>query len=107
MTSLFSFSLPNSLITHSGNNNSGGKFITIGEKIRLPDDVTVGYIIEYLLRKPLTVIEQFHSHLEPMKFIKPEALDQQISLSYSKAGDEMNVVVLKNPALDQKQDPTR
>jgi hypothetical protein len=24
---------------------SGGKFISIGEKIRLPDDVTMGYII--------------------------------------------------------------
>jgi hypothetical protein len=25
--------------------SSGGKFISIGEKIRLPDDVTMGYII--------------------------------------------------------------
>lgn len=24
---------------------SGGKFMSIGEKIRLPDDVTMGYII--------------------------------------------------------------
>jgi fringe protein len=24
---------------------SGGKFISVGEKIRLPDDVTMGYII--------------------------------------------------------------
>ena len=67
--------------------------MTIGEQIRLPDDVTVGYIIEYLLRKPLTVIEQFHSHLEPMKFSKAEVLDQQISLSFNKETDETNVIM--------------
>lgn len=58
--------------------SSGGKFINIGEKIRLPDDVTVGYIVEYLLQKKLTVIEQFHSHLEPMKFLKLDSLSDQV-----------------------------
>ncbi|PNF42912.1 hypothetical protein B7P43_G12325 [Cryptotermes secundus] len=58
---------------------SGGKFISIGEKIRLPDDVTMGYIIEHLLRKPLTVIDQFHSHLEPMKFLRQDTFHDQVS----------------------------
>ncbi|RWS27260.1 fringe glycosyltransferase-like protein [Leptotrombidium deliense] len=75
---------------------SYGKFISIGEKIRLPDDVTIGYIIEYLLRTKLTVVEQFHSHLEPMKFIKPNSLSQQITFSYSKYGQEMNVIAVKS-----------
>jgi hypothetical protein len=57
---------------------SGGKFIGTGEKIRLPDDVTMGYIIEHLLKKPLTVVDQFHSHLEPMKFIRREILEDQV-----------------------------
>ncbi|CAG0881445.1 unnamed protein product [Cyprideis torosa] len=57
---------------------SGGKFIRIGEKIRLPDDVTIGYIIEHLLGLRLTVVEEFHSHLEPMKFMKEETFPRQV-----------------------------
>ncbi|KAK2714739.1 hypothetical protein QYM36_009081, partial [Artemia franciscana] len=55
----------------------GGRITTIGENIRLPDDVTMGYIIEHLLKVRLSVIEEFHSHLEPMKFLKPEKLSEQ------------------------------
>lgn len=56
----------------------GGKFITVGDKIRLPDDVTMGYIIEYLLKKNLTVVDQFHSHLEPMKFLNKDTFHEQV-----------------------------
>lgn len=56
----------------------GGKFITVGDRIRLPDDVTMGYIIEHLLKKQLTVVEQFHSHLEPMKFLNKDTFDEQV-----------------------------
>nr|CAD7263543.1 unnamed protein product [Timema shepardi] len=92
----------------------GGKFISIGEKIRLPDDVTMGYIIdesvtvvtEHLLRKPLTVIDKFHSHLEPMKFLRQDTFHQQITFSYSRySKDEMNV--LKIDGFDHRLDPTR
>ncbi|XP_063225108.1 fringe glycosyltransferase isoform X2 [Bacillus rossius redtenbacheri] len=85
---------------------SDGKFIGIGEKIRLPDDVTMGYIIEHLLKKPLTVIDQFHSHLEPMKFLRQETFHDQITFSYSRySKDEMNVV--KIDGFDTRIDPTR
>jgi fringe len=63
--------------------SSGGKFISIGEKIRLPDDVTMGYIIEHLLQKKLTIIEEFHSHLEPMKFLKNTQLAEQVSEAWT------------------------
>lgn len=33
---------------------SNGKFMSIGEKIRLPDDVTMGYIIGKLMYKKVT-----------------------------------------------------
>lgn len=85
---------------------SGGKFITIGEKIRLPDDVTIGYIIEHMLASNLTVIEQFHSHLEPMKFINANSLADQVTFSYSNYGNEMNVVNLEG-GIDARLDPTR
>ncbi|GFY60145.1 fringe glycosyltransferase [Trichonephila inaurata madagascariensis] len=84
---------------------SGGKFISIGEKIRLPDDVTMGYIIEHILQKKLTVVDLFHSHFEPMKFLKQESFVDQISFSYSRFGHEMNV--LKIDGFDEKVDPTR
>ncbi|XP_046650929.1 fringe glycosyltransferase-like [Daphnia pulicaria] len=73
---------------------SGGKFISIGDKIRLPDDVTMGYIVEHLLSKQLTVVEEFHSHLEPMKFLKQSQIADQITFSYSHYGAEMNVLSL-------------
>lgn len=115
----------------------GGKFISVGEKIRLPDDVTMGYIIgmrffflalgvnveslnfvwgfnnvvqsafclaalttaihgtfpftqfhfffffsEHLLRKPLTVVDHFHSHLEPMKFLNRNTLKDQVIIVF-------------------------
>ncbi|XP_076332187.1 fringe glycosyltransferase-like isoform X2 [Tachypleus tridentatus] len=84
---------------------SGGKFMSVCEKIRLPDDVTIGYIIEFVLRKRLTVVEHFHSHLEPMKFIKPNSLSEQITFSYSKFGNELNVLSIEG--FDSKTDPTR
>ncbi|XP_060529244.1 fringe glycosyltransferase [Cylas formicarius] len=84
---------------------SDGKFISTGEKIRLPDDVTMGYIIEHLLKKPLTVVDQFHSHLEPMKFIRRDMIEDQISFSYAKIKDEWNVVRIEG--FDEKYDQNR
>uniref|UniRef100_A0A131XRV5 Putative fringe glycosyltransferase n=1 Tax=Ixodes ricinus TaxID=34613 RepID=A0A131XRV5_IXORI len=83
----------------------GGKFISIGEHIRLPDDVTMGYIVEHLLKKKLTVVENFHSHLEPMKFLKKEALSDQVTFSYSRFGKEMNVLSIDG--FPYRVDPTR
>lgn len=85
---------------------SGGKFIQIGSKIRLPDDVTLGYIISYMMKVPLTVVEQFHSHLEPLNSIKLESISEQITFSYSKILDEMNTVKLPD-GFDISIDPTR
>lgn len=82
-----------------------GKFISIGEHIRLPDDVTMGYIVEHLLKKNLTVVENFHSHLEPMKFLKKEGLSDQVTFSYSKFGKELNV--LNIDGFSPRVDPTR
>ncbi|KAK8756717.1 hypothetical protein V5799_000582 [Amblyomma americanum] len=65
----------------------------------------MGYIIEHLLKKNLTVVENFHSHLEPMKFLKKEALSDQVTFSYSKFGKELNV--LKIDGFPLRVDPTR
>ncbi|XP_014205233.1 fringe glycosyltransferase isoform X2 [Copidosoma floridanum] len=84
----------------------GGKFITVGDRIRLPDDVTMGYIIEHLLKKQLTVVEQFHSHLEILKFLNKDTLHEQVSFSYSKGPrDDWNVV--KVDGFSVRDDPKR
>ena len=85
---------------------TGGKFIRLGEKIRLPDDVTLGYLIDYVVRVPLTVVEEFHSHLEPLKFIKSDAIHQQITFSYSSSQNEINTVSVPD-GFDEATDPTR
>ena len=101
-----------------------GKFSSIGDKIRLPDDVTMGYIAEHLLKTPLTVVEEFHSHLEPQRLIaatrgrvgaeaavgirswdNEHELQNQISFSYGKYGEEMNVIAVEG--FSDEEDPTR
>ena len=80
--------------------SSNGKLVRTGEEFWFPDDVTIGYIIDHMLKEKLTVVPQFHSHLEQMKSL--QNLDQQISFSYS--GD--NVINLSGP-FSSEVDPTR
>jgi fringe protein len=84
----------------------GGKFESVGDKIRLPDDVTMGYIAEHVLGTTLTVVPEFHSHLEPQRFLSEKNIEDQISFSYSKYGGEMNVIDLEG-GFDKAEDPTR
>ncbi|XP_046352005.1 fringe glycosyltransferase-like [Haliotis rufescens] len=84
---------------------SGGRLMTVGDKIRLPDDCTVGYIINYILKKDLTVIDGFHSHLEALWLIRSNDLLKQITFSYSQYSGKMNVVNV--PGLSDQEDPTR
>ncbi|XP_069970134.1 fringe glycosyltransferase isoform X1 [Penaeus vannamei] len=84
----------------------GGKFVSVGDKIRLPDDVTIGYVVEHVLRRKLTVLDEFHSHLESMKLLNTDNLASQISFSYSKhPRGKMNALPIDG--LDAYQDPTR
>ena len=80
-------------------------FALTGDTIRLPDDVTVGYIAEVLMGVPLTQVETLHSHLEPLRRVDRDMLGEQITLSYSVYEDgERNVVGLKG--IDLERDPT-
>ncbi len=85
-----------------------GEFVATGENIRLPDDVTVGYIVEHMLGVPLTVVRSFHSHLEPLRMIPETTFADQISFGYSKYADDTgeNHVSLTN-GLSELEDPTR
>lgn len=82
-----------------------GKFMSIGDRIGLPDDVTMGYIIEHLLKVSLTVIETFHSHLEPMEILRKETFKEQVTFSYGHIKNNTNI--LQIDGFDEKIDPTR
>lgn len=55
-----------------------GNFISTAEKIRLPDDCTIGYIIEALLEVRLTHSGLFHSHLENLQKLPADSLLSQV-----------------------------
>lgn len=48
------------------------------EKIRLPDDCTIGYIIESVLGVPLTRSSLFHSHLENLQLLSKSEVHKQV-----------------------------
>lgn len=60
------------------NLSSGGHFMNTAEKIRLPDDCTIGYIIESVLGVPLTRSNLFHSHLENLQQVSRSEIHKQV-----------------------------
>ncbi|GAB1603080.1 beta-1,3-N-acetylglucosaminyltransferase radical fringe-like [Argonauta hians] len=89
------------MMPHAG----GGRLMEVGEQIRLPDDCTVGYIVGHLLKKPLTEVEDFHSHLEALGLLHPNELEKHVTFSYSYYGEKTNTVNV--PGFSQQEDPTR
>ncbi|XP_050526409.1 fringe glycosyltransferase isoform X2 [Daktulosphaira vitifoliae] len=75
------FCLSRALVLKMAPISGNGRLMAIGDRIGLPDDVSVGYVIEHLLKIHLTRIEQFHSHLEPMRLIKKEIFAEQCYIS--------------------------
>ncbi|XP_034043976.1 beta-1,3-N-acetylglucosaminyltransferase lunatic fringe-like [Thalassophryne amazonica] len=83
---------------------SDGAFMQTAERIHLPDDCTVGYIVEALLGVSLTRSALFHSHLENLGLVL--YIHKQVTLSYGTIENRSNTVSLNGPfSLDE--DPTR
>lgn len=55
------------------------------EKIRLPDDCTVGYIVESVLGVGLIRSSLFHSHLENLQQVAKSELYKQVRTRCSEA----------------------
>lgn len=85
---------------------SGGHFMNTAEKIRLPDDCTIGYIIESVLGVPLTRSNLFHSHLENLQQVSRSEIHKQITLSYGMFENKSNIINLKG-AFTVEEDPSR
>jgi fringe protein len=64
-----------------------GRFRQLAKAIRLPDDVTVGYLVEVLLGGRLTHVAALHSHLEPLQSLGPQEVAAAITLSYGRYED--------------------
>lgn len=58
---------------------SGSHFVDTSALIRLPDDCTVGYIIECKLGGHLQPSPLFHSHLETLQLLGAAQLLEQVS----------------------------
>lgn len=85
---------------------SGGHFMNTAEKIRLPDDCTIGYIIESVLGVPLTRSNLFHSHLENLQQVSRSEIHKQITLSYGMFENKSNIINMKG-AFPVEEDPSR
>ncbi|XP_020043615.1 beta-1,3-N-acetylglucosaminyltransferase radical fringe isoform X2 [Castor canadensis] len=83
-----------------------GSFMSTAERVRLPDDCTVGYIVEGLLGTRLLHSPLFHSHLENLQRLPPDAVLRQVTLSYGGPENPHNVVNVAG-SFSPQQDPTR
>lgn len=83
---------------------SGGAFLTTAELIQLPDDCTVGYIVEAVLGVSLVRSPLFHSHLENLGLVSD--LRRQVTLSHGTVETRSNTVNLRGP-FSTAEDPTR
>ncbi|XP_053551076.1 beta-1,3-N-acetylglucosaminyltransferase lunatic fringe [Bombina bombina] len=85
---------------------SGGHFMSTAEKIRLPDDCTIGYIIESVLGVKLIRSNLFHSHLENLQQVPKSEISNQVTLSYGMFENKRNAILMKG-AFSVEDDPSR
>ncbi|XP_032250112.1 beta-1,3-N-acetylglucosaminyltransferase lunatic fringe isoform X2 [Phoca vitulina] len=83
-----------------------GHFMSTAERIRLPDDCTIGYIVEALLGVPLIRSGLFHSHLENLQQVPASELHEQVTLSYGMFESKRNAIHMKGP-FSVEADPSR
>lgn len=85
---------------------SGSHFVDTSALIRLPDDCTVGYIIECKLGGRLQPSPLFHSHLETLQLLGTAQLLEQVTLSYGVFEGKLNIIKLPGP-FSHEEDPSR
>lgn len=85
---------------------SGPHFTDTSALIRLPDDCTVGYIVECKLGVRLQPSPLFHSHLETLQLLGAAQLPEQVTLSYGTFEGKLNVIQLQGP-FSPEEDPSR
>uniref|UniRef100_A0AAY4EE17 Fringe-like glycosyltransferase domain-containing protein n=1 Tax=Denticeps clupeoides TaxID=299321 RepID=A0AAY4EE17_9TELE len=85
---------------------SGPQFERVSASIRLPDDCTVGFIVERKLGVRMVHSPVFHSHLEDLLLLTHSAMLHQVTLSYGLFENKMNSIDIKGP-FSKERDPSR
>ncbi|XP_061626680.1 beta-1,3-N-acetylglucosaminyltransferase manic fringe isoform X2 [Phyllopteryx taeniolatus] len=84
----------------------GPRFLETSAKIRLPDDCTVGFIVEERVGVSLVHCPLFHSHLENLMLLHRASIPHQVTLSYGLLEGKLNHVELKG-SFSKEEDPSR
>ncbi|XP_031732912.1 beta-1,3-N-acetylglucosaminyltransferase manic fringe-like [Anarrhichthys ocellatus] len=85
---------------------SGSRFEQTSATIRLPDDCTVGFIVEKRLGISMVHCPLFHSHLENLLLVSHRSIPHQVTLSYGMFENKMNSIEVKG-SFSKKEDPSR
>ncbi|XP_070772846.1 beta-1,3-N-acetylglucosaminyltransferase manic fringe isoform X1 [Enoplosus armatus] len=85
---------------------SGYRFEETSATIRLPDDCTVGFIVEKRLGISMVHCPLFHSHLENLLLVSHRSIPRQVTLSYGMFENKMNSIEVKG-SFSKKEDPSR
>ncbi|GAA6222221.1 beta-1,3-N-acetylglucosaminyltransferase manic fringe-like [Lates japonicus] len=85
---------------------SGSRFEQTSATIRLPDDCTVGFIVEKRLGISMVHCSLFHSHLENLLLISHQSIPHQVTLSYGMFENKMNSIEVKG-SFSKEDDPSR
>ncbi|XP_035516508.1 beta-1,3-N-acetylglucosaminyltransferase manic fringe [Morone saxatilis] len=85
---------------------SGSRFEQTSATIRLPDDCTVGFIVEKRLGLSMVHCPLFHSHLENLLLISHRSIPHQVTLSYGMFENKMNSIEVKG-RFSKEEDPSR
>lgn len=85
---------------------SGSRFEQTSATIRLPDDCTVGFIVEKRLGISMVHCPLFHSHLEDLLLIRHRNIPHQVTLSYGMFENKMNSIEVKG-RFSKEEDPSR
>ncbi|XP_051551008.1 beta-1,3-N-acetylglucosaminyltransferase manic fringe-like [Myxocyprinus asiaticus] len=85
---------------------SGPRFEQTSAVIMLPDDCTVGFIVERRLGVSMVHSSMFHSHLENLLLLNPSDIPKQVTLSYGWFENKMNSVELRG-VFTKDEDPSR
>ncbi|CAK6975865.1 beta-1%2C3-N-acetylglucosaminyltransferase manic fringe [Scomber scombrus] len=84
----------------------GTRFEKTSATIRLPDDCTVGFIVEKRLGISMVHCPLFHSHLENLLLIRHRHIPHQVTLSYGIFENKMNSIEVKG-GFSKEEDPSR
>ncbi|XP_033945673.1 beta-1,3-N-acetylglucosaminyltransferase manic fringe isoform X3 [Pseudochaenichthys georgianus] len=85
---------------------SGSRFEQTSARIRLPDDCTVGFIVEKMLGVSMVHCPLFHSHLENLLLISHRSIQHQVTLSYGMFENKMISIEVKG-SFSKDKDPSR